>query len=652
MSCSIGIHNAISKILNNKPWFGYISGDEIINILDSPLKKINKQNSIGIANTVANAINKSINNGYKNIGDIVFADFNSNGRGIIRINPSVNQLNLINSQNEKEFFDLQKEIQEEKRKEDFDNIAKEGNVYLNEENEIVSEDDLNYSPQTYYSENPQDQSTNEVAKEILSKGGQLKEINKPESIPADNQLSLNLTEEETNNQNLTLRVIDILETKEADFAFSEGLNNNNLNKILETLKIPKSQINAIMENMSKSEIEPIKDKDITYTNEEGLPCAEAGLKSSNFTKGGKWEIIKVLKGPAHAQGGIDIEIGNGGVKLSNKQGEFKAKDGLILPAYLKDKFNDVKEGVSSTINSVSNKIEEIKGTKLNPKNWGVTDYSDKGDFNTAYSTARKADEKEFLFKDKRYSTTMKPVAGDVVQKREDFEGNFMSKTSLQDRDKWYKGEKLSSFYEYFAGLPLTDRALMYSKYKPQNSKDKNKMYIGINDEKLKQDLWEKANYAFDPETREKVFGKDRINIIDENNVNFISHSALGHSKFSRGKDDRGDYYSIYDVFDVGTGKGFLGSNIGETLGANKSYEIYDRMYYKDYNGTKKRMYYTDKELSELNIDKKDFDTLGLQRELSNRGYELSKSTKQDGSLDGIWGDETKNALLQFQNKSK
>lgn len=331
MSCSIGIHNAISKILNNKPWFGYISGDEIINILDSPLKKINKQNSIGIANTVANAINKSINNGYKNIGDIVFADFNSNGRGIIRINPSVNQLNLINSQNEKEFFDLQKEIQEEKRKEDFDNIAKEGNVYLNEENEIVSEDDLNYSPQTYYSENPQDQSTNEVAKETLAIGKELEEQNKPESIPADNQLSLNLTEEETNNQNLTLRVIDILETKEADFAFSVGLNNNSLNKILETLKIPKSQINAIMENMSKSEIEPIKDEDITYTNEEGLPCAEAGLKPSSFTKGGKWEIIKELKGPAHAQGGIDIEIGNGGVKLSNKQGEFKAKNGLVIP---------------------------------------------------------------------------------------------------------------------------------------------------------------------------------------------------------------------------------------------------------------------------------------------------------------------------------
>ena len=59
------------------------------------------------------------------------------------------------------------------------------------------------------------------------------------------------------------------------------------------------------------------------------------------------------------------------------------------------------------------------------------------------------------------------------------------------------------------------------------------------------------------------------------------------------------------------------------------------------------MYYTDKELSELDIDKKDFDTLGLQRELSNRGYKLPKSTKEDGVLMNM-GDETKKALLEYK----
>ena len=41
---------------------------------------------------------------------------------------------------------------------------------------------------------------------------------------------------------------------------------------------------------------------------------------------------------------------------------------------------------------------------MNPKNWGVTDYSDKGDFNTAFFEAKKAGEEEFMYKDKRYNT--------------------------------------------------------------------------------------------------------------------------------------------------------------------------------------------------------------------------------------------------------
>lgn len=65
-----------------------------------------------------------------------------------------------------------------------------------------------------------------------------------------------------------------------------------------------------------------------------------------------------------------------------------------------------------------------------------------------------------------------------------------------------------------------------------------------------------------------------------------------------------------------------------------------------------RQYYSDKELLELDINKKNFDTLALQIELSNRGYKLPKSTKKDGTFDGIWGEETKNALLDWQTKNK
>ena len=64
------------------------------------------------------------------------------------------------------------------------------------------------------------------------------------------------------------------------------------------------------------------------------------------------------------------------------------------------------------------------------------------------------------------------------------------------------------------------------------------------------------------------------------------------------------------------------------------------------------MYYSDKELRELNTDKNNFDTLALQRELANRGYKLPKSTKKDGTFDGIYGPETRQALTDWQEKNK
>ena len=67
-NCTLGIQNLVKTTLNNKPWFEYDQSLGIVNILDSPKYKINKQSSFGVAKVVVNAINKQINNGYKNIG--------------------------------------------------------------------------------------------------------------------------------------------------------------------------------------------------------------------------------------------------------------------------------------------------------------------------------------------------------------------------------------------------------------------------------------------------------------------------------------------------------------------------------------------------------------------------------------------------------
>jgi len=157
-----------------------------------------------------------------------------------------------------------------------------------------------------------------------------------------------------------------------------------------------------------------------------------------------------------------------------------------------------------------------------------------------------------------------------------------------------------------------DNVLSKSKYAPSNAKYNLDNYISINDDE------------------------------------FIKKILLKGIELNLQDDERGEYFSYYDLFDIGRG-----DEKNKTFGTAKPFEVYDRIYIKDYgDGQKKRMYYTDKELSELDVNKKNFDTLALQRELRNRGYKLPKSTKKDGSLDGVWGDETKNALLDWQNKNK
>ena len=74
--------------------------------------------------------------------------------------------------------------------------------------------------------------------------------------------------------------------------------------------------------------ENIVEKDCTSG---GKLKAEKGLQT-NFTKGGKWELIKDLKGyPTHKEGGVDLNISKNGVSIRNGNTEFTAKHGLVIP---------------------------------------------------------------------------------------------------------------------------------------------------------------------------------------------------------------------------------------------------------------------------------------------------------------------------------
>jgi hypothetical protein len=345
---------------------------------------------------------------------------------------------------------------------------------------------------------------------------------------------------------------------------------------------------------------------------------------------------------------------------------------------------------------------------INPKNWGVSDYTNKGNFNFAYSLARRVSEKEFMWNGKRYNTnyagspqqqlketgitddrlgiqgklenrayrTVKPSIYDddrieqqiknFINNRDRFDNSEYSKLSkkLVEADKKgdfskveeilntldtynsnYSGEDdpySEDAWSIYLGKPQSKNTFNISKYTPFVSKEKNINYYSL-PENFKNELYDLYSSG-----KIKKGANNEFSFENSFSENASKARVLGNFTINEGKDDRGDYISYYDKYDLSPILPIIGkSQISNYLG--KPFEIYDRIYIKDYgDGQKRRMYYSDKELLKLDLNKKNFDTLALQRELFNRGYQLPKSTKKDGTMDGIYREETKNALLDYR----
>jgi hypothetical protein len=102
--------------------------------------------------------------------------------------------------------------------------------------------------------------------------------------------------------------------------YLESLNKPNTNPILQGNQ---TNIEEIITQLEKDKLLEIDCK--------GKLKAKDGLRD-NFTKGGKWKVIKDLKGyPTHKEGGVDLTIGKDGVKIKNGNSNFIAKHGLVIP---------------------------------------------------------------------------------------------------------------------------------------------------------------------------------------------------------------------------------------------------------------------------------------------------------------------------------
>lgn len=98
-------------------------------------------------------------------------------------------------------------------------------------------------------------------------------------------------------------------------------------KVSELFESNPTLANSVYEAMG---LNTINESDITYTDEEGNPCAKMGL--TNTTKGTGWKIVKDFKGqPKHSQGGVDISISDKGVSMRRGGKDIKAAHGLLIP---------------------------------------------------------------------------------------------------------------------------------------------------------------------------------------------------------------------------------------------------------------------------------------------------------------------------------
>ncbi len=93
----------------------------------------------------------------------------------------------------------------------------------------------------------------------------------------------------------------------------------------------KQTITEVQESDVEAKVKELEKDGLLEIDCKGKLKAEKGLQT-NFTKGGKWKLIKDLKGyPTHKEGGVDLTIGKNGVSIKNGNTEFTAKHGLVIP---------------------------------------------------------------------------------------------------------------------------------------------------------------------------------------------------------------------------------------------------------------------------------------------------------------------------------
>jgi len=93
---------------------------------------------------------------------------------------------------------------------------------------------------------------------------------------------------------------------------------------------PDSKVAEIDDSLYNSVLNQLEQENIIEKDCSGGKLkAKDGLRTK-FTKGSQWEIYEIFEGKSHKQGGIDINIKNNQISFTNKNGNIKAKYGLVI----------------------------------------------------------------------------------------------------------------------------------------------------------------------------------------------------------------------------------------------------------------------------------------------------------------------------------
>lgn len=259
-------------------------------------------------------------------------------------------------------------------------------------------------------------------------------------------------------------------------------------------------------------------------------------------------------------------------------------------------------------------------SSLNPRNWGVTDLTEVGSFNKAFEMAKKANTEQFLWKGNRYNTksnltpkqqlkkygivdeqrlNQRGFTGKIRERlaenlypfgyklyvEEDAPGpskRFVNASILnkmeEDRIEADVQEDLGNSDIYFQdrvdynnlyfGKPQKYGTKQISDYKPSKSKDSSSIYYtSPNIKKALEVAASNPDYYFN----DKFWSAKEI-LMKTGNTNRF--------KLGRGKDEKGEYISYYDIWDLAPSV-LDGGGEDESMGLGKPFELYDRIYLKD-----------------------------------------------------------------------